>query len=104
MHTLDTPNNSPITCLENSGPNFVFAGCQDGGIVAWNVLKNDSDIMKQDGATGIIKTKVFENHLIVARENKSVEVYDMNSEFLCTNNFTAKGEITCLAVAVDALG
>ncbi len=50
MEALAAPNNSPVTCLANSGPDIVFGGCADGGVIAWNVLKNDSDIMKQDGA------------------------------------------------------
>lgn len=51
MHTLDVPSGSPVTCLCNAGQDMVFAGCQDGGVVAWNVLKDDNDTMKPDGAT-----------------------------------------------------
>jgi hypothetical protein len=46
---------------------------------------------------------VYGPNLIVARENNSVEAYDMQNQFLCTNTFEAK-HITCLCVSQDALG
>lgn len=29
---------------------MVFAGCHDGGIVAWNPLEDKDDILKTEGA------------------------------------------------------
>lgn len=50
MGELVCPNNSAVTCLGNNGADIVFGGCQDGGVIAWNVMEDCNDVMKTDGS------------------------------------------------------
>lgn len=49
LHSLDSPNNSPVTSVASANGELVFGGCQDGSIIAWNVLQNSSDCMQPEG-------------------------------------------------------
>lgn len=82
LHCLDSPNGSPVNSLSNSGGEMVFGGCEDGSIIAWNVLANDSDCMQPTGMNKIVKLQVYNTNLIVARDDKQIDVYDMNNQFL----------------------
>lgn len=46
LHALDSPSGSPINCISSYDNKLVFGGCQDGSIIAWDVLANKSDSMK----------------------------------------------------------
>jgi hypothetical protein len=51
MKTFDSPNNSPVNCLVGANGSLVFGGCADGGVIAWNILEDKSDLMQPEGAT-----------------------------------------------------
>lgn len=48
LHTLESPSNSPVISLDSANNQLVFGGCQDGSIIAWNVLQNSSDHMQPE--------------------------------------------------------
>jgi len=50
LSTLSRPEKSAMTWLASAGVEMVFAGCHDGGIVAWNPLEDKDDILKTEGA------------------------------------------------------
>lgn len=59
LHALDSPKGSPVNCLTCANSELVFGGCQDGGIIAWNIMQNSSDVMEPAGMNVSLYSKGF---------------------------------------------
>jgi len=51
----------------------------------------------------VIQMLVYQNFLVVTRNDKQIDIYDMSNSFLCSTTFTVKQNITSVVISTDAL-